>query len=545
MKTIKKLKKVSGLKVAAPLTSSKAFFNFPTVHKEKILGGLVAFIFSEIERQQSAFATLLHFKFSMKRFLFLCFPLISILAACTSSRVQELNNEDIKNLDLIAASQTGAKPFLFDPGNPNTEDITPGNFTDPGECIVRAGLPNFFFKAQSGRPLMIGYIGGSITRGENMYRNQSAKFIQKMFPHVKMQAINAGVSGTGTDLGSCRIKDQLLKFNPDLIFIEFAVNGAFRPGMEGMIRQIWKYNPGIDICLVYTIQGQQWKEYARGVIPGNIRGLEDLAVHYRIPSIHMAMEGSKLVLKGKLQWKASSTKDTSQLIFTKDGIHPTKTGGNLYAEAIARGMLKMKTGSVSEKTHTIPPPLLPDNWEDAKMLDPKTTALFSKGWKVIHPLKSDKFRQYAPWFPYIMEAEVPGSSFSFKFNGSMVGLFDIGGPEAGQLSLTVDGKKMWLVRQENTLAWKAVASPPGSALLNRFNKFCNNRYRGQCEFIELPPGVHEITFSISDIKPDKFNILGAGRLEDIKRDPERYNETKEWLGKILIRGKALNEDGRD
>ena len=462
------------------------------------------------------------------------------MIACNTSRVNKMSNEETKNEDLIAASQTGAKPFLFDPNNPNTEDIKPSDFRDSGECVVRDGLPNFFYKAESGRPLRIGYIGGSITRGDNMYRNQSAKFIQKMFPNVKMEDINAGVSGTGTDLGACRIKDQLLKFNPDLIFIEFAVNGAFAPGMEGMIRQIWKYNPQIDICLVYTIQGQQWQEYSREIIPQNIRGLEDLAVHYRIPSIHMGMEGSKLVLSGKLQWKASSTKDTSQAIFTKDGIHPTKTGGNLYAEAIARGMIKMKAGLFLEKPHQIPSPLLPDNWEDAKMLDPKSAALFSEGWKVLDPLKISKFHQYAPWFPYIMEAEVPGASFSIKFNGNMVGLFDIGGPEAGQLSLTVDGEEMWLVRQENTLVWRATKLPTGSALLNRFNKFCNNRYRGQCEFIELPPGLHKVTFAISPIKSDKFKILGGGQQEDIKRNPERYNETKEWLGKILIRGNILD-----
>ena len=42
-----------------------------------------------------------------------------------------------------------------------------------------------------------------------------------------MIGLNAVISGTGSDLGAFRVSEQLLKYKPDLIFIEFAVNGAF------------------------------------------------------------------------------------------------------------------------------------------------------------------------------------------------------------------------------------------------------------------------------------------------------------------------------
>src|SRR5690606_36001811 len=104
-------------------------------------------------------------------------------------------------------------------------------------------------------------IGGSITQGNVCYRPQTAKYLQSMFPDVPLKAINAGVSGTGTDLGACRLQDQLLQYHPDLIFVEFAVNGAYAPGMEGIIRQIWQFDPEIDICLIYTINNGQTKIY--------------------------------------------------------------------------------------------------------------------------------------------------------------------------------------------------------------------------------------------------------------------------------------------
>lgn len=450
------------------------------------------------------------------------------------------NANKVKSEDLIAASQTGALPLFFH-ADDSEKIITPGEFRDSQECIVRGGLPHFFQKAAAKKPLLIGYIGGSITRGDEMYRDQSLQFIQRMFPDVKVEGLNAGVSGTGTDLGACRIHDQLLQYNPDLIFIEFAVNGAFRAGMEGMIRQIWKYNPDIDICLLYTISGAQWKIYADGQIPGNIRGLEQIASYYDIPSIHMAMEASQLAEDGKLLWKGNPQTGRDQIIFSKDGIHPLKAGGDLYAEAIGRAMVKMKNASYSSKARQLPRPLIVDNWEDAKMLDPKKTASFSEGWKPLDPLSSNDFRQFAPWFPYVMTAGNPGASFTFQLKGSMVGIFDVGGPEAGQLSLYVDGKQMKLVRQEHSLAWTAAAGHEGVQVLNRFNKYCNNRYRGQCEFIEIGPGVHTVKFSISSKKADKASILGVGHLDDITHNPEKYNQTVEWLGKILIRGEAVQK----
>lgn len=448
---------------------------------------------------------------------------------------------DERSKDIIAASQTGARPLFFDPGNRETATVDPGTFKDSLECIVRGGLPHFFKKAESGQPVTIGYIGGSITRGDDMYRNQSAKFIQNMFPRVKMKAINAGVSGTGTDLGACRIHDQLLQYHPDLIFIEFAVNGAFRPGMEGMIRQIWKFDPGIDICLLYTIRGDQWQEYAKGRVPENIRGLEEIACYYHIPSVHLGIETSMLDKAGKLVWKGDAGKIHDKIVFSMDGVHPLKAGGDLYAKAIARSMLKLKKLGSTLGDHRLGKPLLADNWEDAQMLDPRQTATFSSGWKSVDPLSTDNLRQYKPWFPYIMKADTPGASFSFQFNGNMVGLFDIGGPEAGQLSLTVDGKRIGLVRQPHTLAWKAVPGNKGMPLLNRFNKNCNNRYRGQCEFVTLNDGPHTVRFSISSNKADKARILGAGQQEDIHLHPEKYDQTAEFLGKILIRGEVITK----
>lgn len=439
--------------------------------------------------------------------------------------------------ELIAASQAGASPLFFDPANYAAPVIQTHTFFHPDEFKVRDGVPNFINKVKNGNPVTIGYLGGSITRADNQYRLQSAKFIQNMFPEMKVTGINAGVSGTGTDLGACRLYDQVLKYNPDLIFVEFAVNGAFPDGMEGIIRQIWKYNPRIDICLIFTISSGQSRIYADGKFPENIRNLEKIANHYAIPSIHMGLQAAILENNGKLIWKADPATLPDKIVFSADGTHPLEAGGNLYAEAIARAMLKMKN-SAEDRIHHLEDPLIADNWEDAKMLDPKSFATFSPEWETVDTKTIESLNPFSGWFPYVMKAEKPGSSIQFQFDGTMLGIFDIGGPEVGQIELELDGVQMNLEEKSPT---NFSASENKSALkaINRFNRNCNNRYRGQCVFIRTEPGTHRVVLKIAAEIPDKAKILGESQLSDITMNPMKYNRSVVYLGKILIRGNKI------
>lgn len=447
--------------------------------------------------------------------------LLPVLVWCAGFAQAPASQTASRQDSLIAASQAGAMPVFFDPSDSGTPTISAGKFRSNSECRVRGGLPNFFYKVNTKQAVTIGYIGGSITRGENMYRNQSAKFIQSMFPGVKVKAINAGVSGTGTDLGACRIREQLLKYHPDLIFIEFAVNGAFREGMEGMIRPIIQFDSSTDICLLYAVREGQTAIYQQGRVPDNIEGLESIAAYYQLPSIHMGMEAAMLEKSKKLVWRGAPGRTGNQIVFSEDGVHPLKAGGSLYASAIARAMIKMKSKGHGFR-HVLPPPLLEDSWADATMLDPGKNAVFTGQWRRLNPDTLPLLKSFAPWFPYIMHSCTPGASFTFRFKGNMVGLFDIGGPESGQLTVTVDGADV--------------------KLLNRFNYYCNNRYRGQCEFIMLHQGWHTVRFTVSAVKADKKKILGAGRQKDITDHPEKYNRTCELLGKILIRGAVVQKN---
>lgn len=432
--------------------------------------------------------------------------------------------------DLIAASQAGASPLYFQP-LPATPLVMPGSYRNERECIPRNGLPAFFAKAKAGKPLMVGFIGGSITQGNVGYRPQALRYLQAMFPASDIKALNAGVSGTGTDLGTCRVQEQLLQYKPDLVFIEFAVNGAYAEGMEGIVRQVKA--AGAEACLIYTITGAQTKDYNNGNIPANIQGLERVAVHYRLPSVHMGMEAAQLEQDGKLLWKGDAKDTMGHILFSTDGIHPLQAGGNLYAAAIARAMEEMKRMPSRKPVRTTPAPLFTDNWAGAAMFAPRDIAAFSGTWEQI------QIPQFAAWFPVIEKASVPGAAFTFRFKGSGFGIFDIGGPEAGQITIEVNGRPMQ-VHPPLVPGTQVYRLQEGDSIpVNRFNAYCNNRYRGQHQLFSLPEGEYTVSIRLSSQQADKRSILGPDQQTDITQHPEKYGATVLYLGRVLLKGTPL------
>src|SRR5687767_15957656 len=111
------------------------------------------------------------------------------------------------------------------------------------EFSPRGGLPNFFAKVNAVKPVKIAFLGGSITRAGNGYRDQILNWFKAQYPPIQFEEIMAAVSGTGSDFGACRVKEHVIDHQPDLVFIEFAVNDnrmlmqLVRETMEGIVRQ--------------------------------------------------------------------------------------------------------------------------------------------------------------------------------------------------------------------------------------------------------------------------------------------------------------------
>ena len=95
-------------------------------------------------------------------------------------------------------------------------------------------------KIKNGQPIVYGSIGGSITEGAKA-DTVEGRYPNLIAAHIGAKLVNAGIGASGSLFGCYRAKNDLLKYNPDFITIEYAVNDAnkpeIQPGFEGLVRQ--------------------------------------------------------------------------------------------------------------------------------------------------------------------------------------------------------------------------------------------------------------------------------------------------------------------
>lgn len=400
-----------------------------------------------------------------------------------------------------------------------------GDLDSGKEYAVRDGLPNFFGKASKGEEITVAFLGGSITQAEHCYRLQLCDYIQNRWPEADFQWINAGVSGTGTDLGAFRTQEHILQHNPDLVFIDFAVNGAYAAGIEGIVRKIRHHNPDTDICFLYAAKESYLSGYSKGDQPAEIAALEKVAEYYSIPSVHLAVEAVRLQKEGKLIWKGD--KADGRILFSNDGLHPLQEGGDLYASAIAKALEAMggttKAMPGAPKAHICPAkPLVSDIWENAEMYVPSEIAKYDGNWKAVETVADGNLKPFSGWFDNVLVSKRRESVLHFAFEGDMFGIFDIGGPQAGRLEVIVDGELVKLKHIfEDGSDYFLANDAEGEYYLDRFSSWCEGRYRGQYVLVKVPQGSHQVTLRISSSnqdEPDKSTIC---------------------LGRILLRGKPV------
>jgi hypothetical protein len=312
------------------------------------------------------------------------------------------------------------------------------------ELRVRDGLPNFFAKLEAGGPVRIAYLGGSITAAAG-WRPKSFAWFKEQYPGAELIEINAAISGTGSDYGACRVVDDVLSKNPDLVFMEHRVNGGGgyeAKSVEGIIRQIWKSNPHTDICLIYTLSQAMLTTIQSGRQTGFGSVMETAANAYGIPSIDLGVEIARLEKSGALIFKGDGTV-ADKVVFSQDGTHPGDEGHNIYRDVIARSMLRMKGNNKPQK-RLLPAPLDSRCWETAALM-PVTNAFLSAGWKVVDietdEVYRDSFGRTHAMLRGAVKCDKLGESITVKWNGTTIGFSDIPQGEGMEIEVSVDGGK--------------------------------------------------------------------------------------------------------
>lgn len=395
------------------------------------------------------------------------------------------------------------------------------------ELRARDGLPDFFAKAQAGGKVTVAYFGGSITAAEG-WRPQTTVWLKQRYPKAEFIEVNAAIGGTGSDLGVYRLGRDVLEHKPDLVFVEFAVNdGGAAPEqiyrcMEGIVRQIRRADLSTEICFVYTMHEGMLKDLAAGRLPRSASAMEFIADHYGIPSILLAHEAARRINAG--EWVFTSPKPEAPAdpnhglparpAFAGDSCHPfAETGHKLYTEAIIRSFEAMENAG-TRGPHSLAASFTPDNHEAAKLV-PLTVAMLDDSWVKLRPQDDPIARNFSNRLPAMWRADKPGATLSFAFHGRAAAIYDLLGPDGGELEVIVDGKP---------------ARP-----VKRFDAYCTYHRLGTTALLsETEASDHTVTVRLTANQFDKAEILS--RNQNKIDNPARYEPLRWYAGALLIDG---------
>ncbi|MCD8096133.1 MAG: SGNH/GDSL hydrolase family protein [Ruminococcus sp.] len=120
---------------------------------------------------------------------------------------------------------------------------------EPDSAVLNKGTSGL--KGRDFDNINVAFLGGSVTYGyqpkaennfcENNYTVLVAEHIEKIFKS-KVNVKNLGISGTGSLMGLALTKRELVEFQPDIVFVEYAINdersALAAAQFEGLIRNL-------------------------------------------------------------------------------------------------------------------------------------------------------------------------------------------------------------------------------------------------------------------------------------------------------------------
>jgi len=315
------------------------------------------------------------------------------------------------------AEESGATVF------PTAESLLAKAIVSEGN---QARLLSVFAKAQMGGKLVIGVLGGSITKGaaasgvDKRYANVVLAWWGKTFPKAQFELVNAGIGATGSDYGAMRVKRDLLSKSPDMVVVDFAVNdpktAEYEESYEGVVRQILNapQKPALVLLFMSKKDGT------------NAQELESkIGTHYNLPMISYRDAIWPEIQAGRLKWSQISP----------DDVHPNDVGhlltGELIGGALGKAYKKFSPDHIQTVSSILPAPLISDLFEFTSLFDGEALVpLTNKGW-----IFDGSQSKSAGW-----KCSIPGSVLEFEISGKVIYLscWRINGP-MGKASISVDG----------------------------------------------------------------------------------------------------------
>lgn len=219
-----------------------------------------------------------------------------------------------------------------------------------------------FQKAQQGKPITVGFLGGSITqdsaasRHENCYAYRTYLWWKNKFPESEVRYVNAGIGATTSQFGAARVEEDLFCYEPDVVFCEFSVNDPstpfFQECFEGLVRKIL-YSRTQPALLVFHNVVYDTGENAQDIHSA-------VSIRYDVPTISMKDSIFEEIRLGYVQREK----------ITQDNLHPNDLGHSYVAQVLTHALMRIyeicaKTPQEVCKPLAKIPPMTQNRYEQA------------------------------------------------------------------------------------------------------------------------------------------------------------------------------------
>ncbi len=267
-----------------------------------------------------------------------------------------------------------------------TEEMIKNSLVSKGDT---SKIINTMNKAISGQDITVAFLGGSITQGcnstsfENCYASRTYEWFKNKFSNINVKYINAGVGATGSIIGVHRVERQVLYHNPDIIFIDFAVNDKDtiydKIAYESLIRRTLSVQnpPAIIEVFMSNFDGSNVQEQQM-----------EIGKKYNVPMVSFRNTIYSEMIKNNLKWSEVAT----------DEVHPNDYGHFIISQLLINFMENIYKDLEEVKVNNIElgQPLFgdkyisgiimnDDNLDEKKVdgftLDNEGFQVFNKGWK--------------------------------------------------------------------------------------------------------------------------------------------------------------------
>lgn len=226
-------------------------------------------------------------------------------------------------------------------------------------------MANILSKAQNGEEITVAYLGGSITYGmtvapnepEKCWAYRSTEWLREQFPDATVNYINAGMSGTPSILGNARLERDVLAYDPDIVFVEFAVNDGnsseYQVAYDSLVRTLLTQDNDIAVVLLFTVieSGHTCQEY-----------MSKVGEQYGLPMISEPNSLGVEFADGRMAWTD----------YSDDQSHPNEAGHKIVTDFVTNyyeNVIPYIAENVGEVSKELPDPVYSKRYMNMHYVD--------------------------------------------------------------------------------------------------------------------------------------------------------------------------------